>query len=227
MPQSFHRGRGGAGYRALAGLGALKRPERPTSLARPRSVPRCAAAKVLESRPFCERDPVSNRGHHDLRACGRVSRTAPKDCKQPPASRHDHVLGEAAPRDRQVARRARAATRTAQRPSSQERSDRRRSQPTPTTLRFALRLTASLRWRARDVIVRLIRRGRAEDEPVARPSGWSGHVIRRHLDADAGRAVATWAGRDICACRRSTRQRHGTCHDQTCERFTRYAAFRH
>ena len=81
-------------------------------------------------------------------------------------------------------------------------------------------LTVSLRWRAGDALVRLIRRRRARDEPVAWPSGWSRHLYGRHLDADAGRAVATWAGRDICACRRSTRQRHGTCHDQTCERFT-------
>jgi hypothetical protein len=77
------------------------------------------------------------------------------------------------------------------------------------------------------VLVRSIRCRRARDEPVAWPSGWSRHVNGRHLDADAGRAVATWAGRDFCACRRSTRQRHGSCHDQTCERFTPYAACRH
>ena len=54
-------------------------------------------------------------------------------------------------------------------------------------------------WRrAGDVLVPLIRRRRAEDEPVEGPSGRSRHVRARHRDADAWRAVATWAGRDTC-----------------------------
>ena len=89
------------------------------------------------------------------------------------------------------------------------------------------RVFSGTRRRAGDVLVRLIRRRRAPNEPVAWPSGRSRHVSSRYLDADARRAVATWAGRNVCACRRSTRQRHGTCHDQTCERFTPYAPYRH
>jgi hypothetical protein len=76
-------------------------------------------------------------------------------------------------------------------------------------------------WRrAGDVLVRLIRRRRAGDEPVAWPSGRVRHLGARHRDADTWHAVATWAGRDTCACRRSTGQRQGTCHDQACECFT-------
>jgi hypothetical protein len=70
-------------------------------------------------------------------------------------------------------------------------------------------------WRRTGDAVR--HRRRAEDEPVERPSGRSRHASARHRNADGWHAVATWAGRDICICRRSAGHRQCTCHDQACE----------
>src|ERR1700751_2847868 len=60
--------------------------------------------------------------------------------------------------------------------------------------------------------------GRAEDEPVERPSARSRVASGRQRDAHGCRAVATWA--DTCACRCNTGCRQGTRNGQTCERLS-------